>query len=320
MELENLECQLAQAQMSRYLAGDQLPEDTVLQLQKHVSECPECQKSAEDKAISLETMLTEVQAAPVEAPALEVTEKAAPAPDPLEVSDEALASAMAALNPEPAPEPQAAEPVAEPKAKKKLALPKFSFSLDALKPMLASNLKPLLLGFTLGAVLIGMTAFMKRPTAVLGNKLATAEHEAPAEEKEAKPKHEAAAEEPAHQETKAEEPVKHDEPKHEEPKVETPKHEEHATPPADEPEQKYEVAKNDGAVVEKTIENGKKVAQRPVVEKPTPKPAPQKSVSPRRTTRKFHYSAPKRRKPVPKHRTVSRPDPKPGTGYVKVLD
>lgn len=59
MELENVECQLAQAQMSRYIAGDNLPEDTIKQLEKHISTCPSCQESATEKKISLEEMLRE---------------------------------------------------------------------------------------------------------------------------------------------------------------------------------------------------------------------------------------------------------------------
>lgn len=107
MDLQSIECQLAQAQMARYLAGDQLPEDTVKQLEKHITDCVVCQKSAADKQISLEKMLNTGPAEPAptptpyEEPEAEATvATAVPMPEP---------EAAPAPEPTPAPEPAPAE-------------------------------------------------------------------------------------------------------------------------------------------------------------------------------------------------------------------
>lgn len=81
--------------MARYLAGDQLPEDTVKQLEKHITDCAVCQKSAADKQISLEKMLsTGPEPAPVVTPYEEPEATAVPMPEPGDPPQ-----------PEPAPEP-----------------------------------------------------------------------------------------------------------------------------------------------------------------------------------------------------------------------
>jgi hypothetical protein len=94
MDLQNIECQLAQAQMSRYLSGEHLPEDTVLQIEKHVSGCTNCQQVAADKKISLEAMLEDAQAADPGVPELEL----------------APAKADVAAEPEPEPAREVAPP------------------------------------------------------------------------------------------------------------------------------------------------------------------------------------------------------------------
>lgn len=53
----SIECQLAQAQMSRYLAGDVLPPDSLEELRRHIDKCTECQTFAEEERIELEKML-----------------------------------------------------------------------------------------------------------------------------------------------------------------------------------------------------------------------------------------------------------------------
>jgi hypothetical protein len=53
----SIECQLAQAQMSRYLAGDVLPPDSLTELRRHIERCKECQTFAEEERIVLERML-----------------------------------------------------------------------------------------------------------------------------------------------------------------------------------------------------------------------------------------------------------------------
>ena len=184
MEIENLECQLAQAQMSRYLAGDTLPEDTVQQLELHIGSCPACSAVAAEQKISLEEMLTASKASPVVAPELEVVapnirEGVAPA-----IDQDVINAAMEQLESAPEPEPAVAaeETPEEAPAKKKFQFP--ALNLAALREVAAKNFKPLLIGFALGAVLIGMGAFAKKPTDLLGKKVSEVHEEGEKEKTE----------------------------------------------------------------------------------------------------------------------------------------
>lgn len=47
MQVQNVECHLAQAQLKRFLAGEELPEDLLVDLEHHVSNCPDCRHAAE---------------------------------------------------------------------------------------------------------------------------------------------------------------------------------------------------------------------------------------------------------------------------------
>ena len=138
MDLQNIECQLAQAQMGRYLAGDSLPEDTLKQLEKHISNCENCQQAAQDKRISLEELLHKDGPAEPEA-----EPEPEPEPEPavdLEVAElddstimAALATAIPMPEPEPAPE---AEPAPEPAAEPEVQVPDDPFAdlMQAIPP------------------------------------------------------------------------------------------------------------------------------------------------------------------------------------------
>ena len=95
MEPDNFTCQLAQAQIGRYLLGDELPEDTLRELEEHISTCESCKDIVQQKRASLESMLT-------------------PKPAPIDPNDTSLTAAeIDALTQEiTVPEP-AAEPVTE---------------------------------------------------------------------------------------------------------------------------------------------------------------------------------------------------------------
>ncbi len=95
MEPDNFTCQLAQAQIGRYLLGDELPEDTLRELEEHISTCESCKDIVQQKRASLESML-------------------APKPAPTDPDDTSLSTAeLDALTQEiTIPEP-AAEPVTE---------------------------------------------------------------------------------------------------------------------------------------------------------------------------------------------------------------
>lgn len=341
MDLANIECQLAQAQMSRYLAGDQLPEDTVVQLEKHVSSCPNCSAAAEEKKISLVEMLAQSQANPVEPPEIDVAPEpniraqAAPAEDPLALSDDAVAAALRALEemPEPAEaaaktddvpadEPEEGECEAAPKKKFKLALP-----IADWKQLAAKNAKPMLFGFLLGAVLIGMSAFVKSPTAMLGKKVMASDTakeptEDASESKDSSEKKSKKHHSSEESDTHADSPKTPDH--HSESAVAAnPEHESKPAAKQHDPVQdqltaassgvqEYAVAKDDGTMVhkayigEKPVPNppehaAAKPAAKPAAKaeaKPAPKPAPKPVVKP--------APKPVQKAPVYKKRAVHR--------------
>ena len=47
MQLKNLECQLAMAQLKRYLGGSKLSEEALEALEAHLVECPQCQMAVQ---------------------------------------------------------------------------------------------------------------------------------------------------------------------------------------------------------------------------------------------------------------------------------
>ncbi len=57
MAVKNVECQLAQGQIARYLAGDSLGPDVAVELRKHVLECEECASVLERKRGILQAMM-----------------------------------------------------------------------------------------------------------------------------------------------------------------------------------------------------------------------------------------------------------------------
>ncbi len=360
MEIENLECQLAQAQMSRYLAGDTLPEDTVQQLELHIGSCPACSAVAAEQKISLEEMLTASKASPVVAPELEVVapnirEGVAPA-----IDQDVINAAMEQLESAPEPEPVVAaeETPEETPAKKKFQFP--ALNLAALREVAAKNFKPLLIGFALGAVLIGMGAFAKKPTDLLGKKVSEVheegekekteeegskkkdsehseeeehstdektsdeEHAAPAEDESAHGKDEHKADEHASSE-------KEPEAKHESEPETKPKHaasdgkkmsEAHA---ANEGVQEYEVAKSDGHVVSKKYDGQVKVASKPVT-KPAAKaqkPAPKVTAghgAKKSASTKRRTYRPRAKRSTTAPKTQSPKNLKSGQGYIKVYE
>jgi hypothetical protein len=62
MKVHSVECQLAQAQMNLYLAGDTMAEETVAELEKHIAGCEACRQALRAKKQSLQSMLKAVGA------------------------------------------------------------------------------------------------------------------------------------------------------------------------------------------------------------------------------------------------------------------
>lgn len=59
MQVQNIECQLAQAQMRRFLTGEAMPDELVDDLEGHLKACPECMADANRQRSALNAMLTD---------------------------------------------------------------------------------------------------------------------------------------------------------------------------------------------------------------------------------------------------------------------
>lgn len=57
MQVKNIECQIAQAQMRRYLTGEEMPQALVSDLEAHLKNCPECMAQAQSQRESLSGIL-----------------------------------------------------------------------------------------------------------------------------------------------------------------------------------------------------------------------------------------------------------------------
>lgn len=58
MQSENLECQIAQAQMGRYLGGEGLSNEAIVELEAHVRSCVSCKEAIQARRRSLESVLS----------------------------------------------------------------------------------------------------------------------------------------------------------------------------------------------------------------------------------------------------------------------
>lgn len=58
MQLQNFECQIAKAQIGRYVAGDKLSDEAVEQLEAHVAKCPDCKQNLAERRAVLQAMLS----------------------------------------------------------------------------------------------------------------------------------------------------------------------------------------------------------------------------------------------------------------------
>ncbi|HTQ10479.1 MAG TPA: zf-HC2 domain-containing protein [Fimbriimonadaceae bacterium] len=64
MQLQNFECQIAKAQIGRFVAGDQLSEEALSQLEAHIAKCPDCQRSLAERREALQGMLAPKKSGP----------------------------------------------------------------------------------------------------------------------------------------------------------------------------------------------------------------------------------------------------------------
>lgn len=58
MQVKNIECQIAQAQLRRYLTGEEMPQALVTDLEAHLKNCPDCKGAAQQQRESLSGVLS----------------------------------------------------------------------------------------------------------------------------------------------------------------------------------------------------------------------------------------------------------------------
>ncbi|HWA84474.1 MAG TPA: zf-HC2 domain-containing protein [Fimbriimonadaceae bacterium] len=135
MQVQNFECQIAKAQIGRYVAGDGLSDEALQQLEAHISKCPDCKQSLAERRATLQAMLSP---GPGEQPA----KPQRPAPPKFDLAT-FIKSKIQAKQPAQA-----------------------AVQTDGAKP--ANFTKPALYSLALGAVLIGMSYVSKNLSSVFG--------------------------------------------------------------------------------------------------------------------------------------------------------
>lgn len=139
MQLQNFECQIAKAQIGRYIAGDTLSDEALLQLEHHIKQCETCKQNLAERRAVLQAMLSPGEVADV----------------PSEPSSGKRGFDLAEL------------------IRSKLgANQRVEAAVQTAAPGPASFTKPAIYSLALGAVLIGMSYLSKNMTSVLGPKAA----------------------------------------------------------------------------------------------------------------------------------------------------
>jgi anti-sigma factor RsiW len=136
MQLQNFECQIAKAQIGRYVAGDALSEEALEQLEAHIGKCPDCKQNLAERRAVLQAMLSPGES------------HAEAQQDPPARKRFDLASFI----------------------KSKVAAKRPVHAAVATEAKPASFTKPALYSLALGAVLIGMSYLSKNVGSVLGPK------------------------------------------------------------------------------------------------------------------------------------------------------
>lgn len=57
MQVQELECQIAQAQTGRYLSGESLSDETIADLERHLAQCEQCRGAIAERRRSLELLM-----------------------------------------------------------------------------------------------------------------------------------------------------------------------------------------------------------------------------------------------------------------------
>jgi hypothetical protein len=165
MPVQNVECQLAKAQISRYITGEAISPEAVAQLEEHIAECPRCKKLLAARRKSLMAKLDSASA-PVatldqgDEPATRaLAEAPAHAPVNAVIADEGKPSVAEALRMAATEQVQRVKAMHQHAAEKRPAAP---------VAVAAASWKPIAYSVGLAAVLIAMSAFAKNPTNLFG--------------------------------------------------------------------------------------------------------------------------------------------------------
>ncbi|MBI5707510.1 MAG: zf-HC2 domain-containing protein [Armatimonadetes bacterium] len=157
MPVENIECQIAKGQMSRYLAGDSLSPEMAVELRAHIAECPGCAETLQKKREILQTMLSGSGGRiAIEAPASQASPTA-----PRDSSDE----------PSSTPPMNRISAMLLERLAKTQAAPHAVARLED-RPRAAQYWKPLIYSGALALVMLGMSFIMRDPTRLFGSRLA----------------------------------------------------------------------------------------------------------------------------------------------------
>lgn len=152
MAAQTIECQLAQSQIGRYLAGTDMSPEAVSQLELHISECPQCSFFVEAKRAELRKK-AEANSAAVSV--LDEAKHIHPFARNVTPPTEAMESLVEVIRKKTetaAPGPVVVEEKREPALAKPIQWKVFAYSA------------------ALGAVLLGMSHFTSNPTALFGER------------------------------------------------------------------------------------------------------------------------------------------------------
>lgn len=168
MPAKNIECQLAQGQIGRYLAGAPMSEESVSQLEGHIAECEECTAFVDQKRKSLRELATLRKAAIF----VEEPEEDRSSPEPNSAKSEASATVK------PTAAKALIDAIREKSAAARESAPILETKREPATPRM-THWKALAYSSGLGLVLYGMTFLTANPTALFGER-AVAETSAPA--------------------------------------------------------------------------------------------------------------------------------------------
>ena len=151
MPAKNIECQLAQGQIGRYLSGADMSSEAVQQLELHIGECEDCTAFVDAKKKSLRELAASRHAV-VEFPEPETEPEPQPAPKSIPTPAQSLIAAL------------------REKAKGEAKAPILEVKREPVASR-SSTWKALIYSVGLGGVLLAMSHFTANPTALFGERV-----------------------------------------------------------------------------------------------------------------------------------------------------